>query len=123
MAFRLRTGKRNLVVAYRSEDGEIDYLICDDDLGIVMDESDIDPSIDKEKIIQVSFPEQVECIEYETFKGFINLSDVEIRGDVYGVEWQGGTDDCWTVPLSPAIMAEELKRGTGRIVIFRKPKC
>ena len=122
MALYIKTGKRNLVVGYKVNDNEIEYEICDDTLGLIIDESDIHLPIEKEKIIKISIPEQVECIKSGTFIGFTNLADIEIRGKVYGVEWQGGTDNRWIVPISPTTMVEELKRGTGRIMIFRSSK-
>ena len=123
MALRIYTGKKRLIVDLTpDEDGERS-IVCTKELGKTMDKSDISEGLTKGEVLKISFPEEVECIEPGTFQGFTNLEDVEIRGDVYGVEWQGGNEGMWTAPLSPATLVEELKRGTGRILIHRTPKA
>ena len=109
MALRISTGKGRLTVyVNNSEDGP-EYRVFSGKLGKVLP-----------NVISISIPEEVEYIEPGTFTDFVNLDDVEIRGDVYGVQWCGGTNGKWIVPISPATLVEELKRGTGRIEIIRK---
>lgn len=120
MALRIVTGKGRLTVyVNNSEDGP-EYRVFSGILGKVLDKSDIPYDEDTPNVISISIPEEVEYIEPGTFTDFVNLNDVEIRGDVYGVQWCGGTDGKWIVPISPATLVEELKRGTGRIEIIRK---
>ena len=78
------------------------------------------PSFNKisiDRIIDICIPETVECIEPGTFADFVNLTEVVILGDVFGVEWKEGQ---WTAPLSPSTLVDELKRGRGKIIIHRK---
>lgn len=73
-----------------------------------------------EKVVQLSIPAHVECINPGLFVDFVNLVEVEIRGDVYGVEWVAGMGNgTWSASLTPYTLVEELKRAKGRIEIHR----
>ena len=122
MALRIYTGKKRVIASLTpDEDGERE-MVCTGELGKTMDISDLFEHFEKADVLKISFPEEVECIEPGTFTGFASLEEVEIRGDVYGVEWQGGTAWMWTAQLSPSMLVEELKRGAGRILIHRMPQ-
>ena len=121
MALKVRIGpiRHTLEFGYKGDDNRCYGKISDHEVGAVIDKSDI-PSfneISKDRIIDISIPETVECIEPGTFADFVNLAEVVILGDVFGVEWKEGQ---WTAPLSPYTLVEELKRGRGKIIIHRK---
>ena len=120
MSDRRRDQGRSLRCRKDPEDGIYYDRIYVHDLGTVIDKSDFTDFAERSEVKSISIPDNVEWIQPCTFTDFVCLTDVEIRGEVYGVVWHGGTDFRWTAPLSPATLVEELKRGTGRIEIIRK---
>ena len=121
MALKVRIGpiRHTLEFGYKGDDNLLYAEISDHEVGSVIDKSDI-PSFNKisiDRIIDICIPETVECIEPGTFADFVNLTEVVILGDVFGVEWKEGQ---WTAPLSPSTLVDEVKRGRGKIIIHRK---
>lgn len=120
MALRILSSKKRMVIYVESDEyDDEDVIVLPQELGDIIDKSYITDVDANDRVLKISIPENVKCIEPGTFTDYVNLKDVTIRGDVYGVEWCGGTDNLWTVPLSPSTLVEELKRGTGRILIRR----
>ena len=117
MALKVKI-RNTIEFGYKSDDEQL-YVESDHEVGAFIDRSDI-PNFNEisiDRIIDICIPETVEWIEPGTFAGFVNLTEVVILGDVFGVEWKEGQ---WTAPLSPSTLVEELKRGKGKIIIHRK---
>jgi hypothetical protein len=121
MALKIVNPVRRLIFSVPSDEfpGEFDDMYSAE-VGEVIVKSDLSYVEAPEKVVQLSIPAHVECINPGLFVDFVNLVEVEIRGDVYGVEWVAGIGNgTWSASLTPYTLVEELKRGKGRIEIHR----
>ncbi len=123
MSLKIVNPAKRLIFSVPSAEnpGEFDDIYSPEVRNVIV-KSDLSKVEAPEKVVQISIPAHVEYINPGLFVDFVNLAEVEIRGDVYGVEWFGRMGmDKWGVSLSPSALVEELKRGLGRIEIRRSP--
>ena len=120
MALKIYSDTERLSSIILDSDGCETEMVFSEKLGSAIDQSNFPFFEGISNVIQISIPGNVEFIAPGTFADFTGLTSVDIRGIVYGVIWHGGTDGRWTVPLSPATLVEELKKGSGSIEIIRK---
>ena len=117
---RLRISSKALTYYIKSEDdpGELEMILCRDDVGEVIKRSDVLKMGNLEEIIEIKIPAQVEGINPGAFVGCVNLEKVKIRGTVCDVELSLGVA---SVSLNQADLIEELKKGERLIKIIRSP--
>ena len=117
---RLRISSKALTYYIKSEDdpGELEMILCRDDLREVTTRSDVLKMGNLEEIIEIEIPAQVEGINPGAFVGCVNLEKVKIRGTVCDVELSLGVA---SVSLNQADLIEELKKGERLIKIIRSP--
>ena len=117
---RLRISMKALTYYIKSEDdpGELEMILCRDDVGEVIKRSDVLKMGNLEEIIEVEIPAQVKYINPRAFVGCVNLKKVKIWGTVYDVELSLGVA---SVSLNQALLIEELKKGERQIRIIRSP--
>jgi len=120
LSSRLRISMKALTYYIKSEDdpGELEMILCRDDVGEVINRSDVLRMGNLEEIIEVEIPAQVEGINPGAFVGCVNLEKVKIWGTVCDVELSLGVA---SVSLNQADLIEELKKGERLIRIIRSP--
>lgn len=123
MSLKVLSPKKRLIFSVPSVEtpGEYDETYSPE-VGRVVVKSDLAWLESPDKVVQISIPAHVECINPGLFVDFVNLAEVEIRGNVFDVEWFGEAGrNNWSVSLSPSTLVKELKKGQGRIEIRRSP--
>lgn len=117
---RLRISSKALTYYIKSDDNsaELEMILCKDDVGEVINRSDVLKMGNLEEIIEVEIPAQVKSINPGAFVGCVNLKKVKIWGTVYDVELSLGVA---SVSLNQALLIEELKKGERQIRIIRSP--
>ena len=117
---RLRISSKALTYYIKSDDNsaELEMILCRDDVGEVINRSDVLKMGNLEEIIEVEIPAQVEGINPGAFVGCVNLEKVKIWGTVCDVELSLGVA---SVSLNQADLIEELKKGKRLIRIIRSP--
>ena len=117
---RLRISMKALTYYIKSEDDprELEMILCRDDVGEVINRSDVLKMGNLEEIIEVEIPAQVKSINPGAFVGCVNLKKVKIRGTVRDVELSLGVA---SVSLNQTDLIEELKKGERLIRIIRSP--
>lgn len=104
---RLRISMKALTYYIKSEDDprELEMILCRDDVGEVINRSDVLKMGNLEEIIEVEIPAQVKYINPRAFVGCVNLKKVKIWGTVCDVELSLGMA---SVSLNQADLIEEL---------------
>ena len=123
MSLKVLSPKKRLIFSVPSVEtpGEYDDTYSPE-VGRIIVKSDLALVESPGKVVQISIPAHVECINPGLFVDFVNLAEVEIRGTVFDVEWFGGAGrNNWSISLSASGLVEELKKGQGRIEIRRSP--
>ena len=116
---RLRIPSKALTYYIKSDDpGELEMILCRDDVGEVINRSDVLKMGNLEEIIEVEIPAQVKSINPGAFVGCVNLKKVKIWGTVCDVELSLGVA---SVSLNQSDFVEELKKGKRLIKIVRSP--
>ena len=117
---RLRISMKALTYYIKSDDNsaELEMILRRDDVGEVINRSDVLKMGNLEEIIEVEIPAQVEGINPGAFVGCVNLEKVKIWGTVCDVELSLGVA---SVSLTQADFVEELKKGERQIKIVRSP--
>lgn len=116
---RLRISMKALTYYIKSDDpGELEMILCRDDVGEVINRSDVLKMGNLEEIIEVEIPAQVDSINPGAFVGCVNLEKVKIWGTVCDVELSLGVA---SVSLNQSDFVEELKKGERLIKIVRSP--
>ena len=117
---RLRISSKALTYYIKSDDNsaELEMILCRDDVGEVINRSDVLKMGNLEEIIEIEIPAQVEGINPGAFVGCVNLEKVKIWGPVCDVELSLGVA---SVSLNHADLIEELKKGERLIKIVRSP--
>ena len=115
---RLRISMKALTYYIKSDDNsaELEMILCRDDVGEVINRSDVLKMGNLEEILEVEIPAQVKSINPGAFVGCVNLKKVKIRGTVCDVELSLGVA---SVSLNQADLIEELKKGERLIRIIR----
>lgn len=118
MGDKLRISSKALTYYIKSDDnpGELEMILCRDDVGEVINRSDVLKMGNLEEIIEVEIPAQVKSINPGAFVGCINLEKVKIWGTVCDVELSLGVAG---VSLNKSDLVEELKKGERQIRIIR----
>lgn len=118
MSKKLRISSKALTYYIKSEDnpGELEMILCRDDVGEVINRSDILKMGNLEEILEVEIPAQVISINPGAFVGCVNLEKVKIWGTVCDVELSLGVAG---VSLNKSDLLEELKKGERQIKIVR----
>lgn len=117
---RLRISSKALTYYIKSDDNsaELEMILCRDDVGEVINRSDVLKMGNLEEIIEVEIPAQVKSINPGAFVGCVNLKKVKIWGTVCDVELSLGVA---SVSLNQSDFVEELKKGERQIKIVRSP--
>lgn len=116
---KLRISSKALTYYIKSDDPEeLEMILCRDDVGEVINRSDVLKMGNLEEIIEVEIPAQVKSINPGAFVGCINLEKVKIWGTVCDVELSLGVA---SVSLNQSDFVEELKKGERQIKIVRSP--
>lgn len=117
---KLRISSKALTYYIKSDDspGELEMILCRDDVGEVINRSDVLKMGNLEEIIEVEIPAQVKSINPGAFVGCVNLEKVKIWGTVCDVELSLGVAN---VSLNQDDLVEELKKGERLIKIVRSP--
>ena len=123
-----KTPQNRFEIEYKSDSSvELVCLSCSKAVGEIIKRSDLQNILEfdeiggLDKIIKISIPSNVICINPRAFVDCINLQEVEIKGEYDGIECfsSGGK---WSVTMSIDSLdslVEELKKGAGRIEIHR----
>ena len=117
---KLRISSKALTYYIKSDDNsaELEMILCRDDVGEVINRSDVLKMGNLEEIIEIEIPAHVEGINPGAFVGCVNLEKVKIWGTVCDVELSLGVA---SVSLNQADLIEELKKGERLIRIIRSP--
>ena len=116
---RLRISSKALTYYIKSDDpGELEMILCRDDVGEVINRSDVLKMGNLEEIIEVEIHAPVKSINPGAFVGCVNLEKVKIWGTVCDVELSLGVA---SVSLNQSNFVEELKKGKRLIKIVRSP--
>lgn len=117
---KLRISMKALTYYIKSDDNsaELEMILCRDDVGEVINRSDVLKMGNLEEIIEVEIPAQVDSINPGAFVGCVNLEKVKIWGTVCDVELSLGVA---SVSLNQSDFVEELKKGERQIKIVRSP--
>ena len=120
LSSRLRISMKALTYYIKSDDNsaELEMIFCRDDVGEVINRSDVLKMGNLEEILEVEIPAQVKSINPGAFVGCVNLKKVKIRGTVRDVELSLGVA---SVSLNQTDLIEELKKGERLIRIIRSP--
>lgn len=117
--------EQKFIIGYKlNSSEEFGRLVCSKPVSEIVNRSYLQtiPELDEigglDKIVKVSIPSNVSCINPGAFVDCINLQEVEIEGEYDGIECfaSGGK---WSVTISVDSLVEELKEGRGRIEIRR----
>ena len=120
-----KTPQNRFEIEYKS-DSSVDLvcLSCSKAVGEIVKRSDLQNILESDeiggldKIIKMSIPSNVICINPGAFVDCINLQEVEIEGEYDGIECFSRAGK-WSVTMSIDSLVEELKKGEGRIEIHR----
>ena len=117
---KLRISMKALTYYIKSEDdpGELEMILCRDDVGKIINRSDVLKMGNLEEIIEIEIPAHVEGINPGAFVGCVNLEKVKIWGTVCDVELSLGVA---SESLNQAYLIEELKKSERLIRIIRSP--
>ena len=117
---KLRISSKALTYYIKSDDNsaELEMILCRDDVGEVINRSDVLKMGNLEEIIEVEIPAHVKSINPGAFVGCVNLEKVKIWGTVCDVELSLGVA---SVSLNQSDFVEELKKGERQIKIVRSP--
>ena len=120
LSSKLRISMKALTYYIKSDDNsaELAMIFCRDDVGEVINRSDVLKMGNLEEILEVEIPAQVKSINPGAFVGCVNLKKVKIRGTVRDVELSLGVA---SVSLNQTDLIEELKKGERLIRIIRSP--
>ena len=123
-----KTPQNSFEIEYKSDSSvELVCLSCSKAVGEIINRSDLQNILefDKigglDKIIKMSIPSNVICINPGAFIDCINLQEVEIKGEYDGIECFSRAGK-WSVTMSIDSLdslVEELKKGECRIEIHR----
>ena len=120
-----KTPQNRFEIEYKSDSSvELVCLSCSKAVGEIIKRSDLQNILEfdeiggLDKIIKISIPSIVICINPRAFVDCINLQEVEIKGEYDGIECFSRAGQ-WSVTMSIDSLVEELKKGEGRIKIHR----
>jgi hypothetical protein len=123
-----KTPQNSFEIEYKSDSSvELVCLSCPKAVGEIVNRSDLQNILESDeiggldKIIKISIPSNVTCINPEAFVDCINLQEVEIKGEYDGIECFSRAGK-WSVTMSIDSLdslVEELKKGECRIEIHR----
>lgn len=123
-----KTPQNRFEIEYKSDSSvELVCLSCSKAVGEIINRSDLQNILESDeiggldKIIKISIPSNVTCINPGAFVDCINLQEVEIKGEYDRIECFSSAGK-WSVTMSIDSLdslVEELKKGEGRIEIHR----